>query len=98
MVLKKEGMMRFFHEKTFFLDPRPLFFKWSTKPRLQCLMNGRQKGEVNYWVDFELKWVFRDPGISYRCPTQPDLTYTKYKGPKVDRSRPMLPSLTLFQK
>ena len=29
--LKKKGMMRFFHEKTFFLDPRPLFFKWSTK-------------------------------------------------------------------
>ena len=22
------------------------------------------------------------------APTQPDLTYTKYKGPKLDRSRP----------
>ena len=56
------------------------------------------KGEVNYWVGFELKWVFHDPGISYRYPTQSNLTYTKYKGPKVDRSRPMLPRLTLFQK
>ena len=61
------------------------------------------KGEVNYWVDFELKWVFHDPGISYRCPTQLDLTYTKYKGPKVDRSRqagsrPVLPSMTPIQK
>ena len=37
MVLKKEGMMRFFHKKNFFfLDPHPLFFKWSAKPRLQC--------------------------------------------------------------
>ena len=75
--LEKRGHDAFLSQENFFVDPHPaIVSKWSAKPRLQCGNEWSAKSEVNYWVDFELKWVFHDPGISYRCPTQSDLTYT----------------------